>query len=795
VKPGLQRLAVAVGLILLTLGYVVTHWRMTTDISEFIPGGTDRTKAQLSKSIVGSELSRTVLVSVEAKTTEAAVDASRKLEALIRADAELMAELAFVEGGPPQGVDRTLWELYEPRRFSFAAPSLEAARELVTDAGLDRTVLDLKRRLESPLSTVVTRVAPSDPLLAVPRLLEGMNPGGKALDVVSERFIADQRFAILLLGTRASAFDADAMRRVLGPLNDKFEAVNAEAGHQLKLQSSGLARFAISAEETIQGDLKRISVLSVLGMLAVCITLFRSLRLVLLPWLPIGCGMLAGTAASLALFGSVHGLTLAIGSSLIGVCIDYITHFYVHHLLGPDEESPPQTMRRIWMSLLVGGATTVTGFALLAGSSFPGLRQIATFSSVGIAAALFSTRYFIPQLMPRRGAPPLLLRRLAEHLERGLHALHRHRKLALALPLLAVILSVIGLFRVQWDDDMSRLTHFDAELHAEDTAVRARVAQFDQSRFVVALGTDDESALAVNDRLTLQLEASRKAGELGSFQGIGQLLPSAEQQQAIAGVLRSAELRPRLGSRLEQAGFNREVFEPFFSALEANPAPPLRYAELANSPAFPLVRAFRVTFGNQVGFITFLREVHDPRAIEARVEPSGAVFVDQSALMRSANTLYNRRIVELLLLGLVAVFGILWLRYRSPLITLAAFLPAVLSAGVTVFVLGALNMPLNLLGLTGLLMVLSMGVDYSVFMAESAGHAGVPVEGGELGATVLGVVVDWFTTVFGFGVLALSRHPAMQIIGVVAGVGVTSALLLAPAALAVAGRRTQGTHP
>ncbi|MCB1983220.1 MAG: hypothetical protein KDF63_15370, partial [Rhodoferax sp.] len=97
----------------------------------------------------------------------------------------------------------------------FAAPSEAQAAALVTDEGLARAVEDLRRRLASPLSTLVTKTAPDDPFLSIPRLFERLQQGRTdALATVEGRFVAQERFAVLLIGTEASAFDATAQRRV-----------------------------------------------------------------------------------------------------------------------------------------------------------------------------------------------------------------------------------------------------------------------------------------------------------------------------------------------------------------------------------------------------------------------------------------------------------------------------------------------------------------------------------------------------------------------------------------------------
>jgi len=769
---------------------VTLRFSFVTDISDFIPAGEDRERARLSKAIVSSELSRTLIVAIEAPDTDAAVVASRAFESELANDEALSGQLAFVQGGPPEQIDRALWELYEPRRFAFVEPSIDLARQRVSDAGLEATVADLQARLASPLSTLVSRVAPSDPFLAVPRLLERLGESNPTLAVRDGRFISGERTAIVLLGSEASAFDADAQRIVLAGVKRAFEAVSAEHA-KLILRTSGLAKFSVAAEESIKADIQRISTLSIVAMLVLCIALFRSLRLVVLAFVPISCGMLFGTAATLLVFGSIHGLTLAVGASLIGVCLDYVLHFYMHHLVAPCEEGPHRTLRTIWPGLRLGAATTVVGFAALGGSSFPGLRQIAVFASVGIVGALWST-CVLPYLVLARATPRPVLIRLSQRLAVSFASLARRPRIGSALAVASAVAALAGSLTVRWEDDMTQMTSFDPAMHAEDVEVRSKVAQFEQSRFIVALGDDEQSALEVNDRVSQLLPLAQQAGDLDGWQGLGPLLPSASEQNAIFDVLVNAELPKRLGALLEAKGFNRESFEPFFAALAASRPTPLDFEALLDSQAAPLVRSFRVHLDDRVAFVTYLRGVNDVEALQRRVEAvPGALLIDQVGLMRAANESYRTRVVELLWVGLALVFGLLFGRYRDLRMALAAFAPALLASGLTVCALAVLQIPLNLLGLAALLMVLSIGVDYGVFLAETE-LGDLRVEGADdgraLSATLTALVVAWASTVFGFGVLALSQHPAMRIIGVVAGVGVSACLLLAPVALALAKR-------
>lgn len=780
-----QRRHLAIGSLLLAAmgAFVATRFAIVTDITHFLPSGDDPALSQLSREIASSELSRTMVLSIEAPDADRAVAASRAFEAALRADPRVSSHLAFLEGGPPDGVDRALWDLYYPRRLSLLAHDADSARARLTDEGLRDAAADLKRRLGLPMSTLISRVAPGDPLLALPGLFDRLEASrGGGVSIHNGRFITDdRRHAVLFLATREPAFDGAVQAPLLAALDEAMAAVQAKLGADLRLERSGVNRFAVQAERSIKADIARVSVFSLVGLVLLFLVLFRSLRLAALASLPIGVGMLSALAVCLLLFGRIHGLTLAFGASLIGVCIDYTVHFYCHHALSPDPAGPERTLTRLWPGLRLGAITTIAGFIGLAWSAFPGLREVAVFASVGILSALAATRWLVPPLVPRTQAPTAAARHLADSLGRALDALRRRRRALWLLPAAAIAFAALMAPGVHWDDDMASLNALDPVLLAEDEAVRARVAPFEQQRFVIAWGPDDETALQANDRAARALAAAESEGAIGGFRSVATMLPSAAQQSQVDAAVRAApDLWQRFSAAFVATGFRAEPFEPFHTLLDSPAPAPLTYQDLADSPLAPLVRSFRITLDDRVAFLSFLHDVRDPVALAAAMaDIPGVLFLDQAQLFRGTTKAVRLRTTEVLLAGLVLILLLVAARYRTPRRTLAATLPALLAAALTVAVLAALGKPLNLVALTSLLMVVSMGVDYGVFMAEAATH-----HPDELPATLLSLLVACLSTVFGFGLLALSTHPALETIGLVAGVGVTASFILAPATLA-----------
>lgn len=767
----------------LLLVYVVLNFRVTTDIQHFLPTAEDREVAALSRQIAESELSRTMILALEAPDTATALRASRALEDALRRDERTGPAISFLEGGPTAGVERVLFELYDPRRLYFLAPGVSEARERIGDEGIRRALRALRAELRGPLSSLVSRVAGRDPFLTIPKLFERLERTRASNLVLADgRFVTrGGRTAMLFLGTKASPLDTHAQAPFLEGVEAVWSEVAADLPDSVRLAQSGVHRFAVRTAEAIEGDIQRVSLVSSALIACFLLSLFRSLRFLLLASIPVAAGVLAGSASVLFVFGQLHGITMAFGASLIGVSIDYVVHLYCHRSVVQPLGGARSSMRTIRLPLATGAITTIAGFAALAASTLVGLREVALFSVSGIVVAFATTVVFLPSLIPEAVIEVPARRRLIEGIESAFAGLRRHRRRLVWAPIAVIGFIAVSLPGARWNPDIASLAQMDPELMAEDERVRAKVARFEQMRFVVALGDSEAQALAVNDTVAQSLQQAVVEGEIGSQRNLGSLLPSPARQRAVAAVVREDESLPsRLRRIAEEEGFAAHAFDPFLASL-ADPLPaPLVYAHLIDSPVAGLVRSFRVTLGDRVGFVTFLQGVQDAAALAARLDAiPGAVFLEQAALFEQAQLRYQRRTLELLAWGLLAVLVLLALRYREPTRTCVSFLPSVLAAGTTVSVLTLFGRGVDLISLTALLFVVSMGVDYSVFLVDAHDEA----DPRSVAAALMGALLAGFSTILAFGLLALSDHPVLSSLGWTAAVGIATSLLLAPIAL------------
>ncbi len=792
---------------------ILTRLSLSNDVSKFLADSRDARMAQISRQLSESELTKTTILVVGAESGDRA-------RALAAADAlgdtlETNAEVAWVRRGWDPVQDQAIHDLYFPRRFQFASEDLPALDERLSAAGLERAASELTEQLGQPTSSLVEQIR--DPLLLHRAHLGKIEEAlAGPLVLVDGRFVTEDGRAVVFLVSQHSPFDFNAQRVLQAAIAERFAELDREAqqtGDDLTLIQSGVARFALQAESQIRADITRISLFSMIGVVVLFLVLFRSAWLLVLSMLPLIAGVLTAMGMALLIFGELHGLTLAFGVSLIGVCIDYPIHLFTHHALYPGDDRK-DLVAGVRPGLLLGALTTVAGFLGMGWAAFPGIREVAVFAALGILAALVTALWVLPSLLPSRARPVRSQQWLMRGTERLVASMLRSRRILIALPLAALAIMVIGLPQLEFEDDVTVLVANAPELQAEEDEVHSLVSRMDAGRLIVALGDDDEEALIRNDEVHRRLREAVAAGELAGFRSLHTFLwsqrlqidnrqrfcghedlPAALERAFANQGLRPANLSDPAGSRtnLSDPAGSRQSFQPLADDLanlcRRQPSE-LDWPTLEASSLGPELTSMHVDFGRQVAIFTEVRGVEDLGLLRARMADLDNVLVfDQRSVMAELYGRHRDQTIELVGLGLLAVMVILFARHGKVRPTLAAFTPAILAAGMTLALLVLFGQAITLLHVVGLVLVLSMGVDYGVFLAESQGDPH------DVAATLISLMACCLSTLLSFGLLGMSSNPALQAIGVTTGLGVLLSLILAPTALVLLGVVSSNANP
>lgn len=561
-----------------------------------------------------------------------------------------------------------------------------------------------------------------------------------------------------------SAFDIQRNQALLSALAGAEQRL-AEAYPGTELLRRGTLFYSQHASNLAQQDISTIGLGSMVGVILLIWGVFRSTRALLLSLLPIGVGLMWGLGTVLLLFGEIHVFTLVISSSLIGIAIDYAIHFLCERRLHGDDETPHQTRLKLLPTLSLAVLTTLIGYGLLWFAPFPGLQQLAVCALAGLFSAFVTVLCLFPRWVGPLPTRPLWGQRW---LQGWLLAWQQRPLVRIALPLCCLVLAVLGVSRLQVDDDIRRLQPLPAELQGQERRIQALTGQQGGMQGLLVTGADGEQALQRLERLHGPLAALKARGALQEFVSLERWLPSLASQQEDAAAIRT--LLPEVVSRLKAAGL--PVQAPVREPDWLTPA-----AWLASPVSEGSRLLWHAASDGRVAIWVPLVGVTDEGALTAlaAAEP-GVYWQDQRSEWSQLFAHYRVKLAELLAVAIALVALLLWRRMGAARAA-RVLLVNLIALAMGLALLAACGQPLTLFGVLALSLIFGIGIDYGLFFAHSGN--GVARQS----STLLAILLANLTTQLAFGLLALSHTPAIAGFGLVLSGGIFTAFLLSPLVL------------
>ncbi|QGZ59919.1 MMPL family transporter [Paraburkholderia acidiphila] len=802
-----QRRAVAVWLLcLVACAVAIGRANFTADLSAFLPRSPSPTQQVLVDQLRDGLASRLILIGIDGgyESTRAAL--SRRVAATLRAD----PQFAAIHNGSGQNDARD-------EQFMFAhryVLSPAVTPQHFTQQGLHDALGDSLDLLTSSAGLVAKDLLPRDPTGEVAAMLGQLDSAAQPENRGGVWASRDGRRAVLVAQTAAAGSDTDAQAHAIDAVRAAFAAAtrtlpNASA-YQVLLTGPGV--FGVATRDAIRHDVERLSTLSLLLIVALLLTLYRSPRTLALGLLPVLSGVAAGIATVSLAFGTVHGLTLGFGTTLMGEAVDYSIYLFVQSSQGSPRGAAQSrdTMRAwlaaYWPTIRLGVLTSVCGFATMLFSGFPGLVQLGLYSIAGLVSAALVTRFVLPQLCG--GAVAIRdVSRIGAGLARLAHAAPRLR-----WPLAALVLAAVASLWLHrddlWSHELASLSPVPAASQALDTGLRADVGAPDVRYLVVIPAASEQAALEGAEKVGAQLQPLVDRGMLGGFESPARYLPSDTTQRAR---LASLPVKDVLAARMQEAIKNQPVdvrpdaFAPFLADVEAaRNAPLVTRADLKGTSMALAVDALLTQRDGQWSAMLALRAPRHAQGAQTANTPSldastvsdavaranvpGALFVDLKTEADRMYLDYVHEDIRLSLAGFAVIVVLLALALRSFSRAARALAPLIAAVLVVAAGFALAGVSLTILHLVGMLLIVAVGSNYALFFCKRDDEAGITPR------TLVSLLVANLATVAGFGLLSLSHVPLLETFGLTVGPGAMLALIFAAILAPPLVRRSDEAH-
>ena len=747
----MRRAGALLGLVLLVLlGLAARHVELTNDLSRLLPRDGDLPEAVAA--LERFQVADTLLIEVDGTGVERA-------ELLAATDAlgeRLREEPMF---GPVRyrvEVDDGIALQKAALPHAVGLVPAEAMAERLSEEGLRQVMQRQIARLYGPGGSMFEGAIRQDPLDLAGLALEHVRgaSGPFAMKVESGHFLdrSGERALIIAQPTVPSLG--------MGPDHPLMEALHAALDESpLPARYLGGHRMAYEASALIHQDVERALMLGSVLLVLLFLVGFRSFR-------PIA-GSVSSSAMAAAAAGAVaawlspvHGVSLGFAAALLGLAVDYWVHLYVAAAALPPAEGFRQRLDRgyealatIRPALFLSAGSTMGACCVLLLSRYPVVHDLGAMGLAASGGALLGTFLLGPVAYALLGSRPLPGLPLARA---GVGA----RALVLGVALVAVVAATGSTF----NGDPRDLSPTTPETRALEAELSARYGGFGTGGMVALNGSDEDQVRDAAVQVTAALE------ELPGVDVVGPaaVLPGSRTRTERREALPDAEtLQARIDAVAAEVGFTPELFLGLGEelALQPDEMPADTWAET------PVAKLAQHVDGDAVMLSVVLADDSLTEAVEATVR---ATWPDASFVMpgRFATQGVEDIVRELVRLGGLALLGValvLAVRYRDPRKVVAAMTPCLVAAAWALGAMALSGTPWNAVSACGMVLILGLGLDYGVFMVESRtrDHTGYAV------------LMSAATTAVGFGILVVTRSPALFGVGLAVLVGVIGALATA----------------
>ncbi|MCL2122479.1 MAG: MMPL family transporter [Desulfovibrionaceae bacterium] len=578
---------------------------------------------------------------------------------------------------------------------------------------------------------------------------------------------ADGRYALVLAEPAASMADSEAARAVMAKVREAIRALPENT----EILVTGGHRHTEENADVIQADMQRVLPLSLTLLILtylVFVRTWKGLSIVLLP----SASLAVAATCTAFVYGGLSGIVLGFGSVVLGIAADYAIHVYYAMRSGEDA---PDALTRLTTPMLFGTATTLAGFLAFFSSSIPCIVQMAIFASVGVVTAVLLSLVVLPHIVvfekpspPREALRPTDMR-------------VRH------LPLLC-LWGVIGsaifflLWNVPVNGDIRTLSYASDSIKQVETQLRESFGTFRDRGMFAVNGATIQEALARNDAVweALRENASQSGWDISLLTSLAPVMPSEETQHSRHRVwehfwtAHADATMQRLEAASAAVGFKPEAFSPFREWITA--PLPLVTPELLRQGGLDLMAM--LAHENQTSALVYSLVQGNtlPAPAQDILQRHGAWFVSGVTFREAMDAATRSELLRFGSISLLAILVFSSVLFRSPVRMGMTLLPAgaAMCAVLTVFKLA--DMSLNIFHAIALPLVICLSVDYGIFILAN-------LEGRLHRESRMGVFLSGLTTLFGFSVLLLAKHPALHSFGLSVSVGLIAAMLTALVAL------------
>jgi len=536
----------------------------------------------------------------------------------------------------------------------------------------------------------------------------------------------------------------------------------------------GAYRAALDNENIIRHDVNMALFFSTVGIGFLLFFAFPRPLLGLFALLP----ALAGSAVSLFLFSVFHSsisiMVLGFGGAIISITVDHGIA-YLLFLDRPQQTRGKDASREILAIGILAVLTTCGAFLTLSFSGFPIFIQLGQFTAMGVFFSFLFVHFIFPHITP--GMKPSTKKRKLP-LQGMVDKLYNTGKFGgIIASLFACFMFFVG--QPEFHVNLESMNSVSKETLAADNLFTDVWGNISNKTILMLSEKSMDALQQKNDKILEKIKEDTVAGKIASTFVPSMIFPGREVAannfmawKKFWNSKRAAQLGAQLRTKSSELGFTATSFDKFLELLGSSYTP-----QSTHLPArFQNLMGISKKDGKMLQFINVLPgKNYDSQDFYEHYGTDGKIFDSPNFSRRLANILFSSFATMLALIA-VSIGLLLLLFFASWQLTLITLLPPFFSYVCTLGTMKLIGHPLDIPGLMLSIVILGMGIDYSIFFVRAHQRYRDPAHP-SFALVRMAVFMAGASTIIGFGVLCLARHSLLRSIGVTSLLGIGYSLL------------------
>jgi uncharacterized protein len=592
---------------------------------------------------------------------------------------------------------------------------------------------------------------------------------------------SDQKHLLILakpikLGTDTSVGQkiASTIERISHEMHQHF----SQKGYHIDLIPMGAYRAAIDNETAARGDVQKAIFFSTLGIAVLLFFSFPRPWLGLLALLPAVVGTVVALFVYSLFFDTISLLTIGFGGAIIAISVDHGIAFMLF-MDRPDESNAGKAAQEVRSVGFLAALTTIGAFFSLSFSGFPILAQAGLFAGMGIGFSFIFVHWIFPLMIPamapakRKNVMPL------QTIVDGFALKGEKYKLVIALLVGFVMLFFI---KVDFQIDLRAMNTISDNTRAAETRIEENWGNIFSKVFLMleekSLGalqqTSDVVLSALEKEMALQSVSSTFLPSM-IFPGKNRMAENFQAWKAFWNERRKDDLKKTLTDNCIRLGFTPDAFDPFFQILNQQSYTfheiPEKFHDILGISYDPK-RSIWVQFSTLLPGNAYTAEDFFSRV--AIIENS--TIFDPCFFAQKLGKILSDTFLKMLIIVGCSALILLLIFFADLMLTIIAVLPIIFAFICTLGTMQLIGHPLGIPALMLAIVVIGMGVDYSIFFIRSYQRYRDKMHP-FVGLFRMAVFLASLSSLIGFGVLSFADHALLKSAGLPSFLGIAYAMI------------------